>query len=55
MLPEARQALSDITAFIGEHARHAPALLPSPELDAIRDPVATAGLSEAEPATRGSL
>jgi acetyl esterase/lipase len=55
MLPEARQALADIVAFIGEHTRHAPALLPSPELDAIRDPVAAAGLSEAEPATRGSL
>ena len=55
MLPEARQALADIVAFIGEHARHAPALPLSPELDATRDPVAVAGLSEAEPTTRGSL
>ena len=55
MLPEARQALADIVAFIGEHARHAPALPLSPELDATRDPVVTAGLSEAEPTTRGSL
>ncbi len=55
MLPEARQAVADIVAFIGEHTRHAPALPLSPELDATRDPVAAAGLSEAEPATRGSL
>ncbi len=55
MLPEARQALADIVAFIGEHARHAAALPLSPELDATRDPVVVAGLSEAEPTTRGSL
>ena len=55
MLPEARQAVADIVAFIGEHTRHAPALLPSPELDAIHDPDAAVGLNEAEPATRGSL
>ena len=55
MLPEARQAVADIVAFIGEHTRHAPALLPSPELDAIHDPDAAVGLNEAEPAMRGSL
>ena len=55
MLPEAGQALADIVAFIGEHARHAPALPLSPELDATRDPVAVVGLNEAEPTTRGSL
>jgi len=55
MVPEAKQAIRDIVAFIEEHAREVAALPQSAEPHARLDPALVSGGAEAEPANRGLL
>ena len=55
LVPEAKQAIRDIVAFIDEHARDVAALPQSAEPDARLDPALASGVTEAEPANRGVL
>jgi acetyl esterase/lipase len=54
-LPEAKQAIRDIVAFIDEHARSVAALPQPAEPHARLDPGLASGGTEAEPANRGLL
>ena len=54
LLPEAKQAIRDIVAFIDEHARDVAALPQTALPDARLDSALTSGLAAVEPANRGS-
>ncbi len=55
LVPEAKQAIRDIVAFIAEHAREVAALPRPAESDVRMDPALASGFTEAEPTNQGSL
>jgi hypothetical protein len=55
LVPEAKQAIRDIVAFIDEHSREAAVLPQAAAPDARLDPALASGGTEAESASRGSL
>jgi hypothetical protein len=54
LVPEAKQAIRDIVAFIDEHARDVPAPSRTALPDARLDSALASGLAAIEPANRGS-
>jgi hypothetical protein len=54
LLPEAKQAIRDIVAFIDEHARDVAALPQTTAPDARVNPALASELTAAEPADQGS-
>ena len=55
LLPEAKQAIRDIVAFIEEHAREVAALPHTAAPDARMAPALASGTTEPEPASKASL